>query len=616
VENDDHEMRCRIDFEPIGKRVKASYGTTVLEAAQQAGIVLASTCGGLGKCGRCQVTVITGRVSKPEQVEVAMLSQTAVDNGERLACILCVQGDIKVHIPPESLLTGQRLQLVGDEQPLKPAPLVTAHQIRMPSPSLNDSRSDHLRIETALAEIVGAADYPAEPAVIRQLSPLARDHQWQLTAFVSDRELIGLAAPGSSPLGVAIDLGTTKIAASLIDLVSGQELAVCGVLNPQIAYGEDLISRLNHALQNRENAHALAAKVRKALDSLIAEMVDLAQTERDRITDLCIVGNTAMTHLLLELPVAQLAASPYVAASSAAMDIKAQELNLTVAPGAWVHILPGIGGFVGADHVAMILASKLDQIKQVVLGIDIGTNSEIVLFDPQRRSLTAASCASGPAFEGGHIRDGMRAASGAIESVQFTEKGLTLATVDGAKPIGVCGSGIVDALAELHRWNVINAYGRLDGNNPRVQMHGKDARILLAAADQSGSGREVVLTQNDINEVQLAKGAIKAGLETLLKVTDTPKEAVRKVVVAGAFGSFLDLRNVAAIGMFPRFPESGYHQVGNAALEGAKMALVSKSERARARSIARQSTHLELSTYPKFSRFYALGMQFPDLPHE
>jgi len=604
---------CRIDFVSIGKQVDVPPGATLLEGAQQGGLIMVSACGGLGKCGQCRVTVLKGRVSALTESESAILSQTSIDAGERLACVTRVQEDIKVDISSDALISGPRLQLGGDAPYMKPAPLVTAHQIQMQAPTLQDSRSDLLRVKEALTDVAGQSPSSADLAVIRQLSPLARENQWHLTAYLRNNELVGLAPPESSPLGVAIDLGTTKIAASLLDLSGGKELAVSGALNPQIAYGEDLISRLSHARQNPENGQTLAMLVRETIDRLIGDLITRTKTDRDRIADLCIVGNTAMTHLLLGLPVAQLTVSPYVAATSDAMDIRARDLNLTVAPGANVHFLPGIGGFVGADHVAMILASRLHRGDRLAVGIDIGTNTEIVLFHPEHRMLTAASCASGPAFEGGHIRNGMRAASGAIMSVKFTEKGLSLSTIDHADPVGICGSGIIDALAELHRWKVINPSGRLDKDNPRVRTRDKGPEILLAAADQSGRGREIVLTQNDINEVQLAKGAIKAGLETLLAATGTSIEAVREVVVAGAFGSLLDLKSVLAIGMFPHFPNASYRQVGNAAIEGAKMALISKNARRDAWNIAVHSTHLELSTYPEFNRLYALAMQFPNL---
>ncbi len=236
-----------------------------------------------------------------------------------------------------------------------------------------------------------------------------------------------------------------------------------------------------------------------------------------------------MTHLLVELPIQQLALAPYVAATNAAIDLKARDLGLTTAPGAYIHVLPCIGGFVGADHVAMILASGLDQTERTTLGIDIGTNTEIVLAKPGEFCLTSASCASGPAFEGAHISDGMRAASGAIEAVSLTETGLTLKTVDNAPPVGLCGSGIIDGMAELRRWKLINERGRFDRQNERVRSGRHGVEFLLVPGSQSGSRRDVVITQNDINEIQLAKGAIRAGLEVLLEATGTSPEEVQDV---------------------------------------------------------------------------------------
>jgi uncharacterized 2Fe-2S/4Fe-4S cluster protein (DUF4445 family) len=312
------------------------------------------------------------------------------------------------------------------------------------------------------------------------------------------------------------------------------------------------------------------------------------------------------------LPVHQLAVSPYVAATNAAIDVKARDVGLTAAPGAYIHVLPGIGGFVGADHVAMILASRFEQTKQVALGIDIGTNTEIVLARPDRDFLTSASCASGPAFEGAHINDGMRAAAGAIEAVEFTATGLELKTVANAPAIGLCGSGIIDSVAELRRWGMINERGRFDRRHQRVRKGCHGAEFLLVPAEQSGNQRDVVITQKDINEIQLAKGAIRAGLEVLLDATNTTPEEVKEVVIAGAFGSFLNVRNALIMGLLPRLSNARYRQVGNAALVGAKWTLVSRQVRERARQIAVQTRYLELTTYPKFKRQFALGMLFPE----
>jgi uncharacterized 2Fe-2S/4Fe-4S cluster protein (DUF4445 family) len=464
-----------------------------------------------------------------------------------------------------------------------------------------------------LAAELGAADLQAEPAVVRQLTALARQENWRLTACLRHSELVGVAPGNAAPLGMAVDLGTTKVAASLVDLTTGAELAVTGALNPQIGYGEDVISRLTYARRRPDGARTLAQKIQETLDELLGQLTAQAGVSRAQVADVCIVGNTAMTHLLLELPVQQLAVAPYVAASNAAVDVKARDLGLAAASGAYVHILPGIGGFVGADHVAMILAGGLDRPNGVALGIDIGTNTEIVLVKPGEAVLTSASCASGPAFEGAHISDGMRAASGAIEAVSLTATGLNLKTVADVPAVGLCGSGIIDTVAELRRWHLLNERGRFDRDHHRVRQGRHGSEFVLVSAAQSGSGREVVITQNDINEIQLAKGAIRAGLEVLMEATNTPPDAVAEVIIAGAFGSFIKVQSALDMGLLPRLPNARYRQVGNAAIVGARGALLSRQIRAHARHIAGQTRYLELTTWPKFNRRFALGMLFPAL---
>ena len=600
----------QVDFEPVGKRVEIAPNTTLLEAARQAGLALSSACGGVGNCGQCRVVILTGSVSPPTVDENYILTELELQRGQRLACSTHVQSDVKVNVPKSSLITGQRLQLAGDLGDLTLEPLIHAYDLDMSPPTLEDPRSDLDRLAAALPVLPNQI-VEADPAVIRQISAAARAQNWRLTAFLHGTEIVGLVPSGSPPLGLAIDLGTTKIAASLVDLTNGNELAVAGALNPQIGYGEDVISRLTYARRNAEGGYVLAMMVRETLDNLLGELTEQAGVNREQVADVCLVGNTAMTHLLLELPVHQLAVSPYVAATNAAVNIKAGELGLTTAPGAYVHVLPCIGGFVGADHVAMILASRLDQTDHVALGIDIGTNTEIALARPDQGFLTSVSCASGPAFEGAHISHGMRAAAGAIEAVELTASGLTLKTVDDAPAVGLCGSGIIDSVAELRRWNLINERGRFDRDHARVRQGRHGAEFVLAPANQSGNQHDVVVTQEDINEIQLAKGAIRAGLEVLLDATSTAPEEVQEVIIAGAFGSFLRVQSALAMGLLPRLPHARYRQVGNAALVGAKWALLSRQARARARQIVAQTTYLELTTYPKFSRRFALGMLFP-----
>jgi len=413
-------------------------------------------------------------------------------------------------------------------------------------------------------------------------------------------------------VGLAVDLGTTKIAGYLVDLESGEELAAAGVMNPQIGYGEDVISRLAHANRSTESAHALAQVVREALDDLGGTLAAQAGVARQQIAEACLVGNTAMTHLLLELPVQQLAVSPFVAAASSALDMKARDLGLDLAAGAYVHVLPCIAGFVGADHVAMILASDLDRADRVALGIDIGTNTEIVLCKPGLGYTISASCASGPAFEGAHIRDGMRAVSGAIEAVRLTPAGPELKTIGDAPPVGLCGSGIVDAVAELRRWGVINRRGRMRPDVPGVRQGRHSYEFLLVPEEKGGAGRDIVVSQGDIDEIQLAKAAIRTGVDVLLEATGTSAEEVEDVIVAGAFGSYLNLESALAIGMLPPLPRARYHQVGNAAGEGARRALLSRRERRRAERIARQARYIELTVYPGFDRRFARAMFLPD----
>jgi uncharacterized 2Fe-2S/4Fe-4S cluster protein (DUF4445 family) len=383
----------QIDFEPIGKRVDVPADTTLLEAARQAGIGLASVCGGEGTCGRCRIVVMAGQVSPPVDADERFLSQVELNAGQRLACRTHAFSAVKVHIPKASLVTDQRLQIAGTGRAVKIDASVRAFEVDMPPPSLSDLRADLGRVVDALETAHGLRGVYASPGVVRTLSALARRTEWRLAAFVRGREIVGFAAPGRKPMGFACDLGTTKVAGYLVDLDTGEELAATAVMNPQIGYGEDVISRLVYATRNADGGRELARIVREALNSMVGTLTEQAGVARDQIAEACIVGNTAMTHLLLELPVAQLAVAPFVAAASAAVDVNATELNLDLAPGAYVHVPPCIGGFVGADHVAMVLASEIDQGDDVAIGVDIGTNTEIALHKPGQSFLTSASCA-------------------------------------------------------------------------------------------------------------------------------------------------------------------------------------------------------------------------------
>jgi uncharacterized 2Fe-2S/4Fe-4S cluster protein (DUF4445 family) len=605
------ENTFEIQFQPLGKRVTVTPGMTVFEAARQAGVELTSACGGEGNCGQCQVVLLAGEANPPTPDEEFLIRESDRRNGYRLACCLEVSSDLKIHLPKDSLVTGQRLQVESNLHAIPAEPGVRACPVMIPAPSLHDIRSDLNRLKDALDAQHSLQALSAGEAAIRSLPAALRSNSWKVSAFIRDGEIIAVRPAGEKPLGLAVDLGTTKIAASLVDLESGETLSSEGAPNPQISYGEDVISRLNYAVQHPDGGQVLADRVRHTLDELLGDLLKKSGAHREQVADACIVGNTAMTHLLLHFPVTQLAKAPYVAAASDALDLPAAGLGMEMAPGAKVHIPPTIGGFVGADHVAMVLASDLDRSDRITLGLDIGTNTEISLCKPDADHLTAISCASGPAFEGAHIRDGMRAASGAIEKVRIGERGVELTTIDDVPAVGLCGSGILDAVAELYRAGYINGNSRFQTGKYGVRVADYGPEFVLVPARESGSGRDITITQKDVNEIVLAKGAIHAGLNVLLEATHTLPESVQEVIVAGAFGSFINIQNAIAIGLFPRLPNAQYRQVGNAAALGAKWILISRSARQRAQEIARQTRYLELTTYPKFSRQFALAMMFP-----
>lgn len=605
----------QVQLQPIGRRITAPADVSLFEATRESGIDLASACGGEGNCGQCRIVVLSGETTSPDLDEEFILTELALKQGERLACCTYARSDLTVHIPRESLITGQRLQIGGDLRDMLPDPMVHAYPLELVPPTLQDIRPDLTRIIDGLMEMYSLAGVRAHPTVIRTISPMVRQHNWHITVFVRDHEIVGMGEQGKRPLGLAVDLGTTKIAAYLVDLETGANLAVVGAPNPQIGYGEDIISRLNYVHRHPNGGQILADKVRETLNEMLIELVSQANATLEQVVDACIVGNTAMTHLLLQLPVRQLASAPYVAAAGTALQVYAADLGLNMAPGAYVYIPPCIGGFVGADHVAMILACDLDQHNKVTLGIDIGTNTEIALHKPGVSFLASASCASGPAFEGAHISDGMRAASGAIEKVRITSEGVELTTIGDTPAVGLCGSGIVDVMAELYCAGLVNQRGRFNKASARVGNGRFGPEFCLVPSAQSGNGRDVVITQKDVNEIQLAKGAIHAGLQILLEATDTNPEEVEEVIIAGAFGSFLNIKNAIAMGLFPELPHAQYRQVGNASVIGAKWMLISREARARAEKIAGDTTYNELTVYPKFSRRFALGMLFPEAPH-
>jgi len=588
----------QIDFEPLGRRGQCQDNESLLACARRFGAGIISLCGGKGKCHACKVQILTGNVSPPTSSELEVFSSQELEDGWRLACQTYPTSDGKVSVPAESVTTLQRLQVEGLEITVHPEPVVRAYRLQLPPPSLPDPQADADRLLQALNQQHQLRCSQVDIDALRILSPGLRSWNWQCQATVSNDEVIAVSPWPSRLLGLAIDLGTTKIAGYLVDLSAGWTLAAKGTMNPQISYGEDIISRITSVIESPAKSAELQKLVVDALNELANDLCAEASAKTEEIVEAVVVGNTAMHHLFLGLPVRQLAYSPFVPAVSRAVDIKARDLGLHLAQGAYVHILPNIAGFVGADHVAMLLATEVWQAEGPTVALDIGTNTEVSLVN--NGEITAVSCASGPAFEGGHIKDGMRAASGAIERLRIANDSIQYQTIDEAPPLGICGSGIVDAMAQLYLAGIIDKHGRMKGDHPRLRTHQKQPEFVLVTKEERGGRPTIVITQQDVRELQLAKAAIRTGIQVLLETSGCPEEEIKQVIIAGAFGTYINVSSAVTIGMLPPLPLDRFRQVGNAAGMGAKLALVSSSQRAKARNLASQVHYIELATAPNF----------------
>lgn len=597
---------CHIEFEPVGRRGNCPAGMTVLDYARQLGVDLVNICGGTGACGTCVVRILNGRVSPPDDSETAVLTNEKIQKGFRLACRTVPQGNVKIEIPVQSLATPQRTQVECDEVFVDAKPLVETFSVSLSPVSAGDPVSDEERLLRGLRQQYHITDARMDLPVLRELPDHIRQYNREVRIALRERKIVGFLDKSAAPLGFAVDLGTTKIAGYLVDLTSGKTLGAFGVMNPQISYGEDLIARLVHAMKSSAEAGQLQSVVIKTLNQMIMELCRKAEVASDQIVDAVIVGNTAMHHLVLRLPVKSLSRAPYVPAIQSALDVKATELGLAMAPGAVVHFFPNIAGYVGGDHVAMLLAAGVRNLKGVVLALDIGTNTEVCLL--HNGCLTSLSCASGPAFEGAHITHGMRAADGAIERVRLTGNQCRFQTIGGKPPAGLCGSGIIDMMAELYRIGVLEKNGRMR-DHPRIRTRDGLKEFVLAEADEYGKGcPEITFTQKDVREVQLAKGAVRTGIQVLLENCGIAGEQIDQLIIAGAFGSYIDPKCSMDINMIPSIPLDRIRQIGNAAGMGSRLALISGKKRKEASILADQVRYIELASFPEFFRIFADSM--------
>lgn len=613
-------MSIEIEFQPIGRRVNVEPGVTILKAAQNAGVGLSAICGGAGTCGACRVKVSSeAAVTPPNQTEIDRLGPETLALGFRLACQAELRDSVRVEIPPESLSSPQRIQLEGEELDFDLALPIQAATLELSAPDQADLDPDWERLAKGMAR-AGIPDLPsADIHLLQELPGVLRNNDWRVKVLYRGREAVAVRPLDAPVLGLAIDIGTTKLAGYLLDLTTGRTLARQGAMNRQINFGEDVMSRLTYAMQEQNGMESLRSAVVTTINDLAGELCRQAANHPEggcsetgcrpgHIVETVLVGNTAMHHLFLGLPVNQLGLSPYVPVISSAMDVAPDCLGLNVYPGGRVHLPPNIAGFVGSDHVAMLLASGNHRTRKTVVSVDIGTNTEITLTVGGK--MISCSAASGPAFEGAHIQDGMRAAPGAIERVIIQNGRVSCQAIDHAPPSGICGSGILDAIAQLKSAGVVNWIGRLDTENPLVGKSDNGPRVVLAEADITAHGREVVVTQKDIGEIQLAKAAIRAGIEILLKHAGINSDQIDEITIAGAFGSYIDVRSALEIGMFPRVFPDRIRQIGNAAGAGARMTLLSTEIRRESAVIAEQIEYLELTGWPDFQNEFTEALGF------
>jgi uncharacterized 2Fe-2S/4Fe-4S cluster protein (DUF4445 family) len=585
-------------------------GTNLLRALVEMGSEIEAPCGGTGTCGKCRVRV-SGAVSDPTQEERALLDPDELRAGMRLACQTSIYGSCRVAPPDTHALTAPTILTEGRRQEVALQPNVREFGVTVPPPALDRNPAD---FEELLGAMGFAADDLSMPLpVLRGLSSTLREAGFFVRARLVGEEIIDLlpATERRPLLGLAVDIGTTTVAGKLFDLRTGHVLAVGSRLNAQRVFGEDVISRIQYASKSASDLRALQERVIAVINEIVVEVCTGRAEPRD-IAEVVCAGNTVMTHLAAGISPQWLAQYPYVPVFLSPLSCRASEIGIAIHELGRVFFLPGIGRFVGGDTVGVILAAGLDMSQSLRLAVDVGTNGEIVLGSRDR--LVACSTAAGPAFEGAHIAHGMRAANGAIDRVGLVDGEIRCHVLGEGEPTGICGSGLIDAVAVLLRAGIVEPSGRLVGADEcsaelpatlrgRLEMRGGEHAFLLAG--------QVALTQRDIREVQLAKGAIAAGARILMRQLGIGPQRLEEVLLAGAFGNFLRRDSAIRLGLLPPVPRQRVSFIGNAACAGAEMALLSTVQRRRAEEIARRVEYVEISAFPEFQDIFAEEMMFP-----
>lgn len=629
-------MSCQVIFQPSGRRGAITSGKSLLEAARELGVAIESPCGGAGVCGKCKVKIETGFFPKPgldssanhltpvTKEEEQALSEEELAENYRLACLARVTGDILVFVPEESRVAQQVILEKGAERAISINPAVRKYHLQLASRSLGDARGDWEFLREALVEEENLSpQITVDYSVLRKIAPVLRQKDGEVTVWVWQNKEVIEVQPGRREdlYGVAIDVGTTTVAAYLCDLQTGDTVATASFMNPQVRYGEDVLSRITYSNTDSEGLANLNKAIIEGINQAIVNLTAKVGLLPEQVADLTLVFNTAMHHIALNLEPRFLGQSPYLPVVKESLDIKARDLGINICPGGQVYLLPVEAGFVGPDNMAVIIAEEPYNSPDVKLIIDIGTNGEIVLGNQD--FLASTSCATGPALEGAQIAFGMRAAEGAIERVRINPRtfdvdlrvigsSLWSSEVDIKSAKGICGSGIIDAVAEMFKSGIISVSGRFNKNLPtgrlRKNVAGK-SEFVLAWARETAVNQDIVITQGDVRAVQLAKAALYVGAKYLMQKFAV--EEVNEVILAGAFGSYIDRGNALVLGMIPDCPLEKIKVVGNAAGDGAKLALLNIDKRDEANRIVKKVKFIETSLEADFQQRFAEAIAFP-----
>ncbi len=623
--------RYKVLFQLDNKEVEVVEGTTLLAAAEKAGVFVNSICGGQGLCGECRLRVVRGN-AKADKHAIGFFSSDEVKEGYVLACQTPVVSDMEVSVPARSRLEMEQIitdagvnysapgKIALHRLPADPAgsldPLVRKHYLELPEPTIEDNVADIDRVARALRQVTPFTDFEISLDCLRDLAAILRRYHWQVTATVARRGRVGwlLSVEGgdstAQQYGLAVDVGTTTVVVQLVDLGSGEVLGVEGNHNLQAHYGEDVISRMVFAC-GRGSLDPLHQAVVTNINLLTKALMQEKKVALADIHGVVAAGNTTMSHFLMGLEPCSIRLEPYVPTATVYPQVLAREVGIEVNPQAILQVLPSVSSYVGGDIVAGILACGLGDSPDVSCLIDVGTNGEIAVGNDEW--IVTCSASAGPAFEGGGTKWGMRAAKGAIEALQVKDGGVSYRTIGDTSVRGICGSGLIDAIYELARHHIIGQDGKFDTTreDPRLIVEDDLPQYVLAPTAATESGRPVTITEADIANLIKSKGAVFAALKSLVDYIGIAFEDIDRLYLAGGFGSSLDIPKAIAIGLLPDIPVSRIQFIGNSSLMGARMALLSGSALEAAVTTARRMTNIELSRYPKFMDEFIAALFLP-----